>query len=335
MPGGWYHVMNRGLERRTVFATPADFERFLNLLADATSRFAVEVHAYCLMGNHYHLLLRTPEPNLPDVMRHIDGLYTQRFNRSRQRDGPLFRGRYHSVVVQADRHLLCAARYIHLNPVVAGVARRPEDWPHSSYRAYTAEIDGPRWLRTSVILGQFGSIGSRAHHRSFVEEGLDLPTRAYYEAGRRPPVLGTVSYRDEVAAVLSEADDESSIDFPQARLLRSRPPLSSIARTIAAAFGVPAERLSLLAGKRDRHLGLARGAFVDLALRLGRYRLREVSAWLGYRNTSSASTAAARFRKTNTESCDVRTRTEQAVERVRSSLHDWRPARCGQPPNKT
>jgi len=319
IPGGWYHVMNRGLERRTVFATAADIARFLDLLADASRRFAVEVHAYCLMGNHYHLLLRTPEPNLPDVMRHVDGLYTQRFNRARDRDGPLFRGRYHSVMVQADRHLLCAARYIHLNPVVAGVVRLPEDWPHSSYRAYIAEVDAPRWLQTSTILGWFGSIGARAHHRSFVEEGVDATTRAYYAAGRRPPVLGTVSYRDEVAAILG--DDGPLADFPQARLLRGRLPLLAIARSCAAAFEVPTDHLPLFAGKRGPRLALARGAFIDIASRLGRYRLREVGAWLGYRNVSSGSTAAKRFRKAHADSEDVRARTARTIEGVRSSFH--------------
>ncbi len=317
LPGGWYHVMNRGLERREVFVSAADIGRFLALLEEATERFAIEVHAYCLMGNHYHLLLRTPEPNLSDAMRHIDGLYTQRFNRVRGRDGPLFRGRYHSVMVQADRHLICAARYIHLNPVSSGVTGRPEDWPHSSYRAYLALVDPPNWLRTSVILGFFGSIGARALHRGFVEEGVDPSTLSFYRTARRQPVLGAVSYRDEVARVLGDEDGEALADIPQARLLRPRPPLLTIARVTAAAFDVREHDLPILSNRRGGPLSLARGAFIDLAMRVGRYRLREVCAWLGYRCVSSGSTAAARFRKARAGSEEVRSRTRGAIDRLR------------------
>ena len=95
---------------------------FLNLLSEIHRRYRVEIHCYCLMDNHYHLLIRTPLANLSRAMRHLDGIYTQRFNRQTRTDGPLFRGRYKSILVECDNYLLQLSRYIHLNPVQAKIS---------------------------------------------------------------------------------------------------------------------------------------------------------------------------------------------------------------------
>jgi putative transposase len=119
--GAWYHVMNRGAGRRLIYRSSRHRDTFLRLLAEVTELFAVEIHAYCMMGNHYHLLTRTPRANLGRAMRHLNGVYTQRFNLTCGTDGPLFRGRYRSVLVAADTHLLQVSRYIHRNPGVPGL----------------------------------------------------------------------------------------------------------------------------------------------------------------------------------------------------------------------
>jgi putative transposase len=111
--------MNRGRARQNIFHTASDFEQFLATLEEASSRFSIEVHAYCLMTNHYHLLIKTPLGNLQRAMRHIGGVYTQRYNRSHRTDGSLFRGRYKSILVDSDEYLLHLSKYIHLNPVEA------------------------------------------------------------------------------------------------------------------------------------------------------------------------------------------------------------------------
>ncbi len=116
-PGAVYHLMNRGSARQKVFLGSADYREFLKTLSEAHDLWEIEVLAYCLMPNHYHLCLRTPRGNLSRVMRHIDGLYTQRFNRGHRRDGSLFRGRYKAILVDADEYLLAVVRYVHLNPV--------------------------------------------------------------------------------------------------------------------------------------------------------------------------------------------------------------------------
>ena len=147
-PGAWYHVMNRGAGRKLIFKTDAQRSYFLALLADAHARFHAEIHAYCLMGNHYHLLVRTPEGNLQRIMRHINGVYTQYFNRVEKKDGALFRGRYKAILVDAEAYWLELSRYIHRNPLEAHIPRRLDDYRWSSYPAYVGKVKPPAWLDT-------------------------------------------------------------------------------------------------------------------------------------------------------------------------------------------
>jgi putative transposase len=119
----WYHVMNRGAARQDIYKNDQHRLLFLNLLKEASLYYNIEIHAYCLMDNHYHLLIHTPRGNLSQAMRHINGLYTQVFNRSEKIDGSLFRGRYKAILVEEDSYLLQVSRYIHLNPVTAGLTQ--------------------------------------------------------------------------------------------------------------------------------------------------------------------------------------------------------------------
>jgi len=113
--GAWYHVMNRGRRREKIYYDKKDYEQFLKVLEETSSLFSVEIHAYTLMPNHYHLLIRTPKGNLSRGMRHINGVYTQRFNNKYKIDGSLFRGRYKSILVEEESYLLELVRYIHRN----------------------------------------------------------------------------------------------------------------------------------------------------------------------------------------------------------------------------
>src|SRR5512139_1965070 len=111
----WYHVLNRGSRRESIFREERDYKNFLRTVEEASECWDLRVAAYCLMPNHYHLLVQTPRGNLSRCMRHIDGIYTQRFNRLHGHDGPLFRGRYKALLIDADRYLLALVQYVHRN----------------------------------------------------------------------------------------------------------------------------------------------------------------------------------------------------------------------------
>ena len=123
-PGAWYHVMNRGASHQGIFLDDEDRKDFLKLLGETSKMWRIQVHAFCLLDNHYHLLIHTPLGNLSRSMRYVNGIYTQRFNRRHGNDGPIFRGRFKAILIDADSYLLEVVRYIHLNPVKANLVAR-------------------------------------------------------------------------------------------------------------------------------------------------------------------------------------------------------------------
>ena len=194
-PGAVYHVMNRGGSRQRVFLEKADYETFLKIIGDIHERWGIEVFAYCLIDNHYHLCLRTPEGNLSRVMRHLDGLYTQQLNRRHHRDGALFRGRYKAIVVDKDNYLSQVVRYIHLNPCGAGLVREPHAYVWSSHQFYLRPKQAPKWLRVEEVMGEFADISG---FHEFVLEGNAHALEEFYKRGRQSPVLGDERFRERL-----------------------------------------------------------------------------------------------------------------------------------------
>jgi putative transposase len=164
-PGAFYHVTSRGNEQKDVFKSERDREKFLEYLESATRRYDAVIHVYCLMDNHYHLLLETPSGNLPQIMRHINGAYTTYFNVKRGRSGHLFQGRYKAILVDIDEYAKELSRYIHLNPVRAKMVKTPEEYKWSSYPFYIGKKKSPQWLHSDFILQYFGNKASIAQKR--------------------------------------------------------------------------------------------------------------------------------------------------------------------------
>jgi REP element-mobilizing transposase RayT len=239
------HVIARGNERGPIVRDDHDRQAFLSIFARAVARYEWLCHTYCLMDNHYHLLLEVPLGNLPIGMRHVNGVYAQRYNRRYERSGHLFQARYRSILVEKDAHLLSVSRYIVLNPVRAGIVQRPEDYPWSSYRATAGLECVSPFLTTDWLLSQFSSTRrlAQALYRAFVAAALDDPA----VAGER------VGSEEFLALELGRHDVLSEV--PRVQLQPLRRPLAEVFATerapIATAYRVHHYRLHEIAA----HLG--------------------------------------------------------------------------------
>ena len=214
-PGAVWHVTSRGNERREVFADDADRERWLRVLAQAVVLFAWRLHGYVMMGNHFHLIVETPPPTLSRGMRHLNGVYTQLFNRRRDRVGHLFQGRFKSILVEKESHLLELLRYVVLNPVRAGLVRSAQDWRWSSYRATAGDVAAPPWLETAWSLAQFGPLpGAARRYREFVAAGGDVPRDAW--SGLRGQIyLGSEAFVEGALERAAASTRDPEIPRPQ------------------------------------------------------------------------------------------------------------------------
>lgn len=172
-PGAIYHVTSRGNAQSDIYLNDKDRKSFLKLIEEVCTRFNWCCYAYCLMTNHYHLVLETAEGNLSKGMRHLNGVYTQRFNQYHRRVGHVFQGRYKAIIVEKESYLLEVVRYVILNPVRAHMTKTAGQYPWSSYRAMIGKATCPGWLHKDWVLRQFGKRKSVAQKRfiEYVKDG--------------------------------------------------------------------------------------------------------------------------------------------------------------------
>jgi REP element-mobilizing transposase RayT len=173
--GAIYHVTSRGDRQEPIFRNDGDRHAWMRIIASVCERFQWNIHAYCLMGNHYHFVVETLNGNLARGMRQLNGQYTRRFNFRHATVGHLFQGRYKAILVQRQTYLLALIRYVVLNPVRAGMAVTAAEWPWSSYAITCCDAPAPAWLDSDWLLSQFGEQRSAAIHayREFVAAGRD------------------------------------------------------------------------------------------------------------------------------------------------------------------
>jgi putative transposase len=225
-PGALYHVTARGNARNAVFLSDGDREGFLQCLKESVTRYGWLCHAYCLMDNHYHLLIETPTANLSLGMRQLNGVYTQRFNVQHQRVGHLFQGRYKAILVERDSHLLELCRYVVLNPVRAKMVKRLERYRWSSYPATLGLVACPDWLSTDWLLHQFATRRSTAQQRyaAFVSQGVGLASP--WGALKGQVLLGTDAFANKLRPLLRDKGEILEINRAQRKL--DRPNLSQM-----------------------------------------------------------------------------------------------------------
>lgn len=226
-PGAVYHVTARGNARQAIFLDDEDRKSFLSILGSVVERFNWLCHAYCLMTNHYHLLIETPDSNLSQGMRQLNGVYTQAFNRRHDRVGHVLQGRFKSVLIEKESYLLEAARYVVLNPVRAKVARNPRYWKWCSYAATAGQRLAPVFLTTDWLLKQFNpkkDVAQRAYSQ-FVAEGKGVSLWDDLQGGI---LLGSDGFVKRIAPILRSKKQLK--DVPKAQRFTARPTLAKLFR---------------------------------------------------------------------------------------------------------
>lgn len=286
----WFHVIQRPAPRRRFLQAPGNPADWLAKLGRLESGRGVEVHAFCLLGSHAHLLLRAGagEEALAGALSDLD-------ERS---------GLDRAFPVGPGRPVAEVSRYIHLNPVRAGLARRPDGWPHSSLRGYLDFVSGPRWLRTAAVLGQFGGSGARARYEAWVLRGLDKGSEDPWGRPKLRPLLPG----DEVDHRLRR----------EGRRRSERIALATIAQAVAAVFETAPDSLRL-GRTREPWTALARGALVHAARSRGGWDLPEIAVWLGDSGTTRTVLDAVRFQEAAADDPTLLERLEGVIVMVRGN----------------
>ena len=290
-PNAFYHVTSRGNERKDIFKTIRDRDKFLTYLHTATERYGAAVHVYCLMSNHYHLLLETPDGNLSQIMRHINGAYTNYYNTKRNRAGHLFQGRYKAILVEADGYAAELSRYIHLNPVRARMVGEPEAYRWSSFKAYIGESKAPEWLKTDFILRYFGSNGQAGNkYHSFVHELLGEEVEYSLDCSAATAILGSPEFMATIETkYLSSKEPDRNL--PELRKISRRLSLDAIIEEAVSCFGV------------NRQLATKAGIYISH--KYSGARLKEIGERFGV-GESAVSQASKRFAGMMAEDADLR-----------------------------
>jgi putative transposase len=220
LAGALYHVTSRGDGREDIFLSDEDRTAWIETLAEVCKRFNWVCHAYCQMTNHYHLVVETPDANLSKGMRQLNGVYTQRFNRSHGRVGHVFQGRFKAILVEKDNYLLELARYVVLNPLRAKMVRRLEQWRWSSFPATCGQVAKPDWLQVDFILSQFAAQRARAiaKYVAFVHEGARLPSVWSQLQGQ--VYLGSEAFVKKMQALVDKKPTLTEIPRAQRRALK-------------------------------------------------------------------------------------------------------------------
>jgi putative transposase len=224
--GALYHVTSRGNARGRIFEANTDRKYFLDLLGFVVKRFHWLCHTYCLMDNHYHLIIETPEGNLSKGMRQLNGIYTQKYNWKYKKTGHVFQGRYKAILVDKDSYLLELCRYVVLNPVKARMVESPKEWLWSSYLSTIGSKKPPESLTIDWILGQFGKNKRQAQnaYERFVMEGISKEPP--WKSLQGQIFLGDKQFIENSKDVLAMSKDLSEI--PRSQKYAGRPPLSDL-----------------------------------------------------------------------------------------------------------
>jgi len=290
--GALYHILSRGNQGQDIFSSDVDRHLFLDTLGEMADRYDIDLFAYVLMDNHYHLLLKTQQANLSKAMQWFGTAYTRRFNITHNRSGHLFQGRFKSFIVENDAYLNQLSWYIHRNPLRAGIVQRLMDYQWSSYPVYAHRKKGPVWLKTGLILSQYGPEDPHQAYRKKVQNYAG-EERSLFEDLKFGLFLGTDNFADALKKRFVKASPEPEL-YQQVKLTKAvdaKETLSKIAKVLNCQ--VDRFRASLRISKADK---MNRDLMIYLLWHSGLYTNRQIGELLGL-SYSSVSRRAAITRK--------------------------------------
>jgi putative transposase len=305
--GAFYHVTSRGNERKRIFFGKADYDKFKEYLQEAQDKFGYRLHCYVLMGNHYHLLIETPNGNMSRVAHFINSSYTNYINRKRNRSGHLLQGRYKGILVDRDSYLLELSRYVHLNPVRANLVEKPEDYRYSSYHSYVYSNKDPM-VFTDLIMGMISRDGKNAQqeYRAFAErgmtEGLNYPLAGVYGG----VILGSKGFIKEALTRLQDSVFEQK-EIARGGQLNRRWECEEILGAVRSHFQTPSE----LAGRKE-----SRDATIYLLKKYASATNEQIGELFGRMSYSAVAKAHRRFADRMTSNRSLR----KAIAAVTSEM---------------
>ena len=313
-PGAWYHVMNRGRRREDIFLDETDYHLFLDVLKDTAKMWNLKVSAYCLMSNHYHLLVQTPEGNLSRCMRHLNGVYTQRFNLKHGLDSQLFRGRYKSVLVEEDSHLLELLRYIHRNPLEARIVTELDDYPWSSHRGYLDQEKGWSWLHREMLLKMFSKTRKQAFsdYLAFVTQQDSDEIEHFFSLKNIPTIFGSLGFIDKIKNRFGFLSQNQEISGVAILSVEAKDVITATCRVCNVS------EPELLASRRGV-TNIPRDLAIYTLRRYSQKTLSEIGTTFGISNYSTVSTAVERIKKTLEEDPNVRRISDEIIFRIQVS----------------
>ena len=311
-PDAWYHVMNRGRHGESVFRKQDDYHIFIELLKETVDMWNLRVGAYCLIPNHYHLLIQTPDANLSRCMRHLNGVYTQRFNRNHLFDGQLFRGRYKAILVEGDSYLLELVRYVHRNPFAAGLVKVIDKYPWSSHQGYLSDAKKWNWLYKDFILSLFSNekAVSRKIYKDFVSKEIPEEINRIFSRKNLPSALGSKNFLNWVKDSFFLRKRHKEV--PESKSLS--PDAERIKEEVCRSYGVSRDALYI---SRRGISNEPRNVAIYLLRTLRGDNLEEIGRDFNINRFSSASSVVERMKGRVSKNRQLRKR----VEEIKNAMH--------------
>ncbi len=286
--GAIYHVMIRSQEEVKLFLDERDHLAFCERIAKATDIFSLELYAYCLMPNHVHLFVCTPQGNLSQAMQWLGTAYTVWFNRRHERHGHLFQGRYKSLLVGDDTYFAAVSRYIHLNPVKAGLVLRPEEWPWSSYRGYWRKKHTQAFVHYKRILKTMAESdpekAGRRQYCTFVTEGLDKDIQSPWQDAWHGFILGSDAFREQIIEIVRSQKPRIERDIPLSKQITTHFTIDDIKKAVAAECGMSIDSLERSIQGKQSH---PRSVAMYLCRRLTGSSCRQIGLAFGINSDST------------------------------------------------